>query len=273
MQWSVISAVNDERVLKTSLLASPGIQSAAEVILQRDHPSAPTAYNDAIKKATTDLLVFVHQDVYLPEGWIDTVKKTVETLSEQDPNWGVLGVWGAVDYSNQPIGYLWWTGNWGAKNPFEGAKEIVSLDEAVLIFRKSSGLVFDERLPGYHLYGTDICMDARRLGRKCYAISAFCIHNTNIGGLLPLQFWKCYFFMRRKWKASLPIVTPCTRISFWCWPMIRWNLVFFRDMVLGRQKKLTRVENPGKLYDELLAHGQVRPHLVRMQTLVPVKVQ
>ena len=86
-------------VLKTSLLDSPGISSANEVILQRGYASAASAYNAAIRKASSDLLVFVHQDVYLPEGWIETVKKAMDVLSVQDSNWGVMGVWGAVDSS------------------------------------------------------------------------------------------------------------------------------------------------------------------------------
>ena len=143
MQWSLISAVNDDDVLKTSLLASPSISSANEVILQRGYASAASAYNAAIRKASSDLLVFVHQDVYLPEGWIETVKQTIDVLSVQDPNWGVLGVWGAVD-SRQRVGYLYWTGDYGWERPFGGVKEVVSLDEVVLIFRKSSGLMFDE---------------------------------------------------------------------------------------------------------------------------------
>src|SRR5882724_12411596 len=113
MRWSVISAVNNEQVLQSCLLNSPGIQSAAEVLLQRGYQSAAAAYNDAIQKATTELLVFVHQDVYLPQGWIDSVNRSLETLSREDPNWGVLGVWGTVDYSTQPVGYLWWTGDFG----------------------------------------------------------------------------------------------------------------------------------------------------------------
>ena len=260
MQWSVIAAVNDERVLQSTLLASPGIQSATEVILQRGYSTAAAAYNSAIRKATTDFLVFIHQDVYLPEGWMDAVQNAVGILSQQDPDWGVLGIWGAVDYSDQPVGYLYWTGDQGYEDPFEGAKEIVSLDEAVLIFRKSSGLRFDEGLPGYHLYGTDICFEARRAGKKCYSISAFCIHNTNSisGKLLPQQFWKCYFYMRRKWKDSLPIVTPCTRISASGWPILRWHLIFFRDLLLGRHQKHCSVADPGKLYADLLARGRIQ---------------
>jgi hypothetical protein len=258
MQWTLISAVNDDDVLKTSLLASPSISSAKEVILQRGYASAASAYNAAIRKASSDLLVLVHQDVYLPEGWIETVQHTLDLLSVQDSNWGVIGVWGAVD-SRQRVGYLYWTGDYGWERPFEGVKEVVSLDEVVLIFRKSSGLRFDEDLPGYHMYGADICAEARRQGKKSYAISAFCIHNTNIGGILPLEFWKSYLYMRRKWKNHLPIDTPCTRISFWCWPILRWNLMYARSVALGRQRKLQRAENPADIYRELVALGRICP--------------
>lgn len=258
MEWSVISAVNDEAVLKSSLLDSPGIQSATEIILQRGFASAGTAYNDAIGRAKTDLLVFLHQDMYLPAGWIESVQGAIETLSKQDPNWGVLGVWGAVDEKVR-VGYLYWTGGYGWEQPFEGAKEVVSLDEVVLIFRKSSGLKFDGQLPGFHLYGADICLEARRQGRKGYAISAFCIHNTNIGGALPKQFWQCYFYMRRKWKKQLPIETPCTSIRASCWPVLRTKLIYLRDSLLGRQEKHHRAASPRELYKELLACGRAQP--------------
>jgi GT2 family glycosyltransferase len=257
MRWAVISAVNDEHVLKTSLLESPDLRSANDVILQRGYVSAASAYNVAIRKASSDLLVFVHQDVYLPERWIDNVRQAIDTLSVHDPNWGVLGVWGAVD-SRERVGYLYWTGDYGWERPFDGVKEVVSLDEVVLIFRKSSGLMFDEKLPGYHMYGADICAEARRRGSKSYAISAFCIHNTNIGGLLPLEFWKSYLYMRRKWKHTLPIDTPCTRISFWCWPILRWNLMYARNIALGRQRKLQRAEDPAAIYRALVALGRVQ---------------
>lgn len=257
MEWSVISAVNDEEVLKSSLLDSPGIQSASEVILQRGFSSAGMAYNEAIRRAKADLLVFLHQDMYLPDGWIESVQVAIETLSKQDPNWGVLGVWGAVD-GRARVGYVYWTGGYGWERPFEGAKEVVTLDEVVLIFRKSSGLKFDEQMPGFHMYGADICLEARRQGRKSYAISAFCIHNTNVGGALPRQFWQCYFYMRRKWKNDLPIETPCTSIRFSCWPILRNNLIYLRDCLLGRHEKLQRAASPRELYEELVACGRTR---------------
>ena len=266
MEWTIISAVNDDAVLKSCLLDSPGIKSASEVILQRGFSSAPRAYNEAIAKAKTDLLVFVHQDMYFPDGWIESVQRAIETLETKDPNWGVLGVWGTLDDVKR-AGYLCWTGNAGMERPpFEGGQEVMSLDEVVLIFRKSSGLKFDEALPGYHMYGTDICLESQRQGRRTYAISAFCIHNTNIGGFLPGQFWKCYLFMRRKWKHALPFETPCITVTDSYWPILHWNLVYIRDRMLGRRKPVQRVASPRAWYQELIANRRIKPLPTTPQT-------
>jgi len=258
MKWSIISAVNNESVLKSCLLTSPDIQSATEVILQAGYSSAAAAYNSGIQKASTDLLVFVHQDVYLPEGWINVVQEALELLSVQDPHWGVVGVYG-ITASGRGAGHLYCTGlGCVVLKAFAGAIEVRSLDEVVLIFRKSSGLRFDDRLPGFHLYGTDICLESRRRGMKCYAISAFCVHNTNGYSFLPFAFWKCYWLMRRKWKAELPVAATCSNITYWCWPMIWWNGVRAANLLLGRQKRAGRVQDPSQLYRELSRDNPVR---------------
>ena len=91
MDRSVISAVNNEEVLKSCSLSSPDIRSASEVLLQRGFSTAAAAYNAAIDQARTDLLVFVHQDVYLPSGWLDHRSEGGGDSLKTDPNWGVLG--------------------------------------------------------------------------------------------------------------------------------------------------------------------------------------
>lgn len=258
--WSVIASVNDEAVLKNCLLNSPDIRFASEVMLQRGYASAAAAYNAAIAKAKTDLLIFVHQDVYLPEGWMAAVQNTIEIISRADPDWGVLGMWGTRP-SGGRAGFVY-DGAWGQVlgNQFEGGLEVDSLDEMVLILRKSAGLCFDPHIPGFHMYGADICLEARRRGKKCYAIAAFCIHNTNQYRMLPWQFWKGYLAMRRKWKAQLPLKTTCTDVTYWCWPMVRWNLVRAINLATGRDKSPTkRVEDPGKLHSEIVRAGMRVP--------------
>ena len=110
MNWALISAVNDEEVAKGCLLNSPGIQTASEVLLQRGFVSAAGAYNSGIGKTKSDLLVFAHQDVFLPEGWITKVQRAIEFLSREDPDWAVLGVWG-VKRSGECAGHVYCAGN------------------------------------------------------------------------------------------------------------------------------------------------------------------
>lgn len=255
MKWSVISATNNEQVLKSCLLSSPEIGSAAEVILQRGFSSAASAYNAGIEKAKTDILVFPHQDVYLPQGWVAAVENAVAAVSTRDRRWAVLGIWG-VERSGEGVGNLYCAGlGQRLGEAFAAPKEVRSLDEVLLIVRKSSGIRFDESLPGFHMYGTDICQEANRQGMKSYAISAFCIHNTNGYKLLPWGFWKCYLMMRRKWKSELPITTSCAKITRGCWPMFQWNFKQAVNILLKRHKPGKRVADPGRLYRENLASG------------------
>lgn len=251
MNWTLIAAVNNDAVLNSCLLNSPDAATATDVLLQRGFASAATAYNAGLAQAQTDVVVLAHQDVYFPEGWIGALEKAVTQLEATDPHWAVLGVWG-IPRAAEPVGHLYCAGlQRTLGDPFAAPVPVQSLDELVLIVRKSSGVRFDERLGGYHFYGTDICLEANRRGLQAYAISAFCLHNTNGYDWLPLAFWRAYWFMRKKWRAELPITTSCTTISFWGWPMIRWNVVRGINLLLRRHRPGRRVPDPIRLYHDL----------------------
>lgn len=250
-KWSLVSVTNNKTILENCLLSSPDVSTATEVILQKNCQSAAQAYNAALDLATTDLLVFAHQDVYLPEGWLAQFQNSLLWLAKNDPDWAVAGLWGVKPDEN-------WAGNVycaGLRRVLGRAGEypvqVRSLDELLLIVRKSSGVRFDERLPGFHLYGTDICLEAARRGKKCYVLSAFCIHNTNGYNWLPWAFWKNYFFMRKKWRAELPVTTACAKITFSCWPALWWNIDRGLNLLLKRHKTGKRVFDPVALYNEL----------------------
>jgi len=258
MDWTLVSAVNRDEVVRSCLLGSPEVPSAGRLILQRGYATAADAYNKAIDAAPTDLIVIAHQDVFFPAGWTRDFERALWEIAETVPNWGVLGVWGALTGGGS--GGLVYDGGWSRVlgTNFEGGSEVCALDEVVLILRKSSGLRFDPNIPGFHMYGADICLEARKRGMKCYAISAFCIHNTNQYGMLPWAFWKAYLAMRRKWKDQLPVRTTCTEITRWCWPMLRWNLTRAINLATGRDKPpARRVQDPKSLYEEMLGSGTI----------------
>ena len=255
MEWTLISATNNDRILRSCLLASPDLGSVSGVILQRGFAHAALAYNDAIERAETDLLIFVHQDVYLPPGWLDSLRLALLELEEKDPDWGVLGVWGSSPKDGPP-GYVWWT---GLREPdgqhFEGVREVRTLDEVVLIFRKSTQLRFDQGLQGYHLYGTDICLEAQKQGRRNYIFCGFCLHETSEYWFLPWVFWRNYLYLRKKWCSVLPVSTPCTEITFFAWPALKWNLARARQILLKGYKPLQREGDPVAHYQALLECG------------------
>jgi hypothetical protein len=209
-----VVAVNSREVFENNFLASPCLRGAHahEVVVQERFVSAPKAYNDALARSSNDLTVFCHQDVYLPEGWLKDLRSALDYLAIYDPNWGVLGCSG-MTVDRRHWRYLYSSGLGVSGAPLEHPKAVQTLDEIVLILRKSSGLRFDECLPHFHLNGTDICLRAAEMDMKSYAISAFCIHNTHQNLILPPEFYDCCKHVKRVWKNRLPIQTTCVRIT------------------------------------------------------------
>jgi hypothetical protein len=257
IDFSLVAACNNEEVLQNSLLHSPAAGLAREILVKKGFPSAGLAYNAALAEARGEIVVLAHQDVYLPEGWIHKLGQTLDILQNVDPNWGVLGLFG-TEPNGTGQGYIYSTGLMSILGgSFPGVRQVETLDEALLIVRLSSGLRFDDKLPGYHLYGADICLQARSRGMKSYAISACAIHNTNGIGLLPLAYWKAWLYMRREWCLELPVATPCMPITRWGTPALRYLVK--RTLRLERHRRVLgrRVSNPEEVWRQLREGGLV----------------
>jgi len=217
-------------VFERNFAISPAIQDARvkQVLVQKGFQSATLAYNDAIQRCSEDLIVFSHQDVYFPESWLDDLQRSIALLNQSDPNWAVLGCWGVTE-KNWGTGYLHSVGHGTLGEPFDQPQRINTLDECVIILRKSSGLQFDPGLPDFHFYGTDICLAARKKGFTCYVISAFCIHNTRMLRTLPPEYFNGYYHIKKRWAEYMPIYTACANVTR-----------FDRDVLEFRFKRLVR---------------------------------
>ena len=91
--------------------------------------------------------------------------------------------------------------------------KVRNLDEIILIINRKNDLGFDEDLPGFHLYGTDICLESEKRKMKCYAIDNWCFHNETGYNIVPKDYFKSVSYIRNKWKQLLPIRTPCFHIK------------------------------------------------------------
>jgi len=245
--FSVVAAVNSAEILRENLSASPEIvrRTGIELLMQQGFPSASQAYNAALDAVTNDIVVFVHQDVFLPDGWFANLGQQIQRLEAEGHRWGVLGSFGSTATAHGGLGRVYTTGLGLHGNALTQPQPVESLDEIVLVLRKSSGLRFDDALPHFHMYGTDICMIARDAGFANYAIpGATCVHNTNQLLRLPPEFFTCYKYIRRKWAKFLPIHTACLRVSRFgedaCWR----RLQEIRDGLRGHRSPLRRIPDP-----------------------------
>lgn len=202
----VVAAVNDDAVLCRNLLRSPLLARAdVSLHLQRGYASASLAYRAAMTACRSDIVVFAHQDVYLPSQWEDRLMHNVARLAHRDPRWAVLGIYG-VRPDGVHVGCVWSSGlDTVVGMPFDEPAAVESIDELLIVLRRSSGVEFDAALPGYHVYATDLVQAALSRGHGAYAVYAPVVHNSRPSLFLGADYFEAYGHVARKWRHRLPI--------------------------------------------------------------------
>ncbi|MGB8811688.1 MAG: hypothetical protein WCC57_00725, partial [Paracoccaceae bacterium] len=208
------TASHSPAILEANLKLSPMLATGAmKLHVETDAPSASIAYNRVLDATTEDIIVFAHHDVFLPEGWDDLLRARIAELTAHDPNWALLGAFG-VGMDVRPFGPVWSSslGMIVGRVPLT-PEPVQSFDELLIVLRRDSGLRFDEALPDWHMYGTDIVQTAWAAGKGAYVVALPCIHNDRYHRALGQDYFECYRFMQRKWAARLPMYTPIVKIS------------------------------------------------------------
>jgi len=245
--FSIVVAVNNLEILRKNLYLSPGLLRGHkhQVLVKENYPSASLAYNSAIDEAENEIIIFIHQDVYLPKDWFSDLRKSLLHLKEHQINWGVLGCFGSRKDAHGGLGRVYTNGLGLHGRELTEPESVETLDEIILIFRKSSGLRFDPSFPHFHLYGTDICMSARDKGMANFAFQGFCVHNTNQLLSLPKEFYDCYYYVKKKWAKFLPIGASCIVISSFDKKLYLMKAHEFIAKKLGKiRAPLLRVDDP-----------------------------
>lgn len=245
---AVVAAVNNEAILQRDLAASPIIRDGGvPLFVERHHMSAAAALNAGRDRTDADLVVFAHQDVYLPRCWEERLLAAVRALDQRREEWAVLGIAG-VDTTGRFVGRFYSSGldsEFGG--PLPHPEEVVSLDEVLIVLRSDCGLRFDEHLPGFHLYGTDIVQMARNEGLTSFAVDAPVVHNSTPKAGLDYSYRKAYRFMQRKWSSALPIPTCIVPITRSDWSLHRHRLRLITRRLYGRVRRAPGAENPAAI--------------------------
>jgi len=221
MRLAFVICVSDAQILARNALASPCMASRAEdrLFLMHGCRSAADGFNAARVLARSEWLVFLHQDVFLPEGWDVQFSTGLEQAQHRFPRLAVAGVYGVqtlADGTPLRAGRVRDRGRW-LEEPAELPCAVQSLDELLFAVRRDSGLQLDPRL-GFDLYATDLVLSARARGFQAAAVEAPCHHNAgwsadNVPEETLRRFAASAAVFAAKWRDQLPIHTPC-------WPFI-----------------------------------------------------
>lgn len=206
----IACASHSDAILQANLARSPLIGAGVPLHVEQGAPSAAIAYNRALEATSAPIMVFAHHDVYLPPGWDALLHAR---LAELPHDWALFGSFG-IGLDGAHIGPVWSSslGMIVGRVPMT-PQPVQGFDEMLIVLRRASGLRFDEGLPGWHMYGTDIVQTARAAGFGAYAGALPAVHNDRFHGVLGDDFTECYRFMQEKWSARLPLLTPITKIT------------------------------------------------------------
>jgi hypothetical protein len=144
------------------------------------------AIQDFSARSTKKYLLVVHQDVIFNQSrkvLISAINKT----KCGDPSAAVFGVAGTSFRRFQGSGHFF-QGNvekcWG----FRDGGLVQALDECFLIVENGLGINISPDLRGFHFYGADLCLNARRLGYNSYVIDFSLTHLST--GKLDLGYYE-----------------------------------------------------------------------------------
>ncbi len=207
-ETSLIVVCNDEQSLKRNLLASDMVKNQlVSIHIERNAVSASLAYNRALEKCEAEIFIFAHQDVYFPPGWEKRLENAIEDVEAIDPDWALLGSIG-MSHQAKHVGQVWSTSLGATVGQVVNKPEPVqSVDELVIILRRTSGVRFDDALPEFHLYGTDIVQNALAMGKGAYVCQLPVVHNDRFHDQLRSDFARAYTYIRAKWREILPLRT------------------------------------------------------------------
>ena len=167
---NIICPVNDEQVYEDVLLASLKNNRYKTLTKVVGAESAAEAFNENIvKHLPGEITILVHQDVFFPPNWTDAMEAIFDNLKFGVA--GCVGCCGHQIYSDvyaSPTAYLDFNIN-------QLPAKVDSLDELILIFPSDTPIRLDTDL-GWHMYGADACVKAKKFGMDALVIKNRVVH-------------------------------------------------------------------------------------------------
>jgi hypothetical protein len=154
--------------------------------------------NMMLSHANSTYVILCHQDIELVADSAENLLEKLKNLTVSSPNWAVVGNAGRRGrFAPRHISDL------HGKNQFFGPlpAQVDSLDENFLVIRSESQVSFSNGLSGFHLYGTDICLQARLKGHTAHVIDFHLFHHS--AGKIDKSFFSCVAKFEERYSQEL----------------------------------------------------------------------
>ena len=157
---------------------------------------AYTSTNLFLRQARGKYIIICHQDILLHSDGISELRSIVEDLIHIDPKWAICGNAGAVAPNHIVYHITYPDGTFMKKGNFP--IKVQSLDENFLVVRNSANLRVSSDMVGFHLYATDLVLQAELNGFTSYVIPFNLIHKSR--GNKNAEFFKLKKQLSRKYN-------------------------------------------------------------------------
>ncbi len=225
-----IDSINDEKLFSICCLASRRDELDAMVAsaqkagfsdshceylfidnIQENKYDAYEGTNRFLNKATGKYILLVHQDILFEFDTMDRLLARIEEVNRLDPDWAVLGNVGyrAEDINTQYVKISDPFMDNQTKGPFP--VKVTSLDENFLVVKNSANLALSNDIGHFHLYATELCLQAQQLGYSAYVIDFHLRHKS--GGYVNQSFLETKKRFIKSYEKKLKtkfLRTPCT---------------------------------------------------------------
>ncbi|MCA3404430.1 MAG: acyl esterase [Roseomonas sp.] len=158
-------------------------------------------------------VIICHQDIRLLTDDVATLQERLAALDTQDPDWALAGNAGATEGGSLVARISDPHGDDQRRGSFP--TRVLSLDENFLIIRRDALVSVSAGLRGFHLYGTDMCLQARCAGRSAWVIDFHLRHLS--AGRVDGSFHQAQQALEKHYDTALKlpgkIRTTCTKLS------------------------------------------------------------
>lgn len=145
---------------------------------QTNQYDAYQGLNKLITAAQGEFIILCHQDILLTDDHEIELDARIKEMQQKDPHWAILGNAGGY---NKPVTLYRRITQPGESNASCGdfPCKVRSLDENFLLLKTEANLGLSRDLSGFHMYGTDLCVQADLKGWNAYVINFHLTHKSS----------------------------------------------------------------------------------------------